>query len=67
MQAGVQLRVGDAVLLEITSFATPCPKLEPYLLEIMRVSQEQHPGWGRPYCKVLQTGTVRIGDAVSIV
>jgi MOSC domain-containing protein YiiM len=66
LQAGTQLQVGE-VLLEIVSFATPCPKLKPYLTDIMAVSQEQRPGWGRPYCKVLQTGTVRIGDEVSVI
>ncbi|MBN2501335.1 MAG: VOC family protein [Anaerolineales bacterium] len=32
----------------------------------MRVSHKEHPGWGRPYCKVLQTGTIKIGDAVRV-
>ena len=67
MTAGTKLQVGEEVVLEITSFATPCSKLEPYLSEIMRVSQSEHPGWGRPYCKVLQPGTVRIGDNVRIL
>lgn len=66
MQPGVQIQVGEEVLLAVVSFATPCPKLEPYLNDIMRVSQDEHPGWGRPYCKVLRTGTVKIGDAVVI-
>jgi MOSC domain-containing protein YiiM len=66
LQAGTQLQVGE-VVLEIVSFATPCPKLKPYLTDIMAVSQEQRPGWGRPYCKVLQTGTVRIGDEVRVI
>lgn len=67
MQPGVQIAVGAQVLLEVVSFATPCPKLEPFLNEIMVVSQEERPGWGRPYCKVLRTGTVRIGDAVKVL
>ena len=67
LQAGTRLQVGEEVRLEIVSFATPCPKLQPFLTDIMAVSQEQRPGWGRPYCKVLQTGTVRIGDAVRII
>lgn len=67
MVAGTQLKVGDEVVLEIVSFATPCAKLEPFLNDIWRVSDEKLPGWGRPYCKVLQTGTVKIGDVVTIL
>ena len=66
MMVGTQITVGEDVLLEITSFATPCDKLKPYLNDIMAVSHKDRPGWGRPYCKVLKTGTVKIGDAVEI-
>ena len=66
MVVGTRLKVGKEVVLEITSFATPCDKLKPYLNDIMAVSQKDRPGWGRPYCKVLQTGTVKIGDEVDI-
>lgn len=66
LTTGTKLMLGDAVVLEVTSFATPCSKLEPYLTDIWRVSHTGHPGWGRPYCKVLQTGTVKIGDSVKI-
>jgi MOSC domain-containing protein YiiM len=67
MQPGLQIQVGEEVLLEVVSFAAPCPKIDPYLKDMMRVSQEELPGWGRPYCKVLQTGTVTIGDTVTLL
>jgi MOSC domain-containing protein YiiM len=67
MAIGTKLKIGDTVMVEITGFATPCSKLEPYLHDIMRVSHKEHPGWGRPYCKVLQTGTIRVGDVVEII
>lgn len=67
MVVGTRLKVGEEVILEITSFATPCKKLEPYLNDIMAVSQKDRPGWGRPYCKVLQTGSVKIGNTVEIL
>ncbi|MBN2046486.1 MAG: MOSC domain-containing protein [Anaerolineaceae bacterium] len=69
MQPGTRLKVGDEVVLELTQFATPCPKLNPYLKdeEIDQVSAEKHPGWARPYAKVIQSGTVRTGDAVEII
>ena len=67
MQPGLHIQIGKKVLLEVTSFATPCIKIEPYLNDIMRVSQKKHPGWGRPYCKVLRTGSVKIGDVVTLL
>lgn len=67
MLPGLHIHIGEEVLLEVVSFATPCIKLEPYLNDIMRVSQEEHPGWGRPYCKVLRTGSVKIGDVVTLL
>ena len=67
MQPGLHIEIGEEVLLEVTSFATPCYKIEPYLNDIMRVSQEDLPGWGRPYCKVLKTGSVNIGDVVTLL
>ena len=67
IKMGTKFKIGDEVLLEVTSFAAPCSKLEPYLNDILRVSHARFPGWGRPYCRVLQTGTVQIGDTVKII
>jgi len=64
---GVKLQVGAEVLLEIVSYAAPCEKISNFLNDISVVSQKTNPGWARPYCKVLRTGTVNIGDEITLV
>jgi MOSC domain-containing protein YiiM len=57
-----------SVLLELTSYASPCANLRPYFSDgrFARVSEKQHPGWSRVYARVLRPGTVKIGDPVAI-
>lgn len=31
-----------------------------------RISQKKHPGWSRVYARVLQVGTIKIGDSVTL-
>ena len=66
MVPGVRLSLGDNVEIEITSYASPCPKIASSFAEgqIQRMSQKQRPGWARLYARVLAPGTVRIGDEV---
>lgn len=66
---GVRLRLGPEVLAKITSYAIPCSKLVPYFKDgdIQRVSQEENPGWARPYASVLETGRIMVGDVVEVV
>jgi MOSC domain-containing protein YiiM len=63
---GVRLSLGDEVVVEITSYASPCQKIVSSFAEgqIQRMSQEQHPGWARLYARVLSPGTIRVGDGV---
>jgi MOSC domain-containing protein YiiM len=65
LHLGSQLKIGDEVLLEIDTFAPPCGKLRRFLKDFNHISEERHPGWVRPYCKVLQTGTVRIASSTA--
>jgi MOSC domain-containing protein YiiM len=67
LHLGSKLKIGDEVVLEIDTFAPPCGKLRRFLKDFKRISEDLHPGWARPYCKVLQTGTVRIGDTVTLL
>jgi MOSC domain-containing protein YiiM len=62
---GVQLSVGD-VCLELTRFASPCPKIAGSFRDdrFDRVSERVHPGWSRVCAKVLVEGRVRVGDIV---
>jgi MOSC domain-containing protein YiiM len=66
---GAHLQIGEDVLVEITSYTTPCASLVDCFTggEISRVLQEKHPGWSRLYVKVLQEGEIRVGDPVWLV
>jgi MOSC domain-containing protein YiiM len=63
---GARLQLGDEVIIEITTYTTPCPKLKTSFAggQFGRMSQEQHPGWARLYARVLSPGTIRTGDEV---
>jgi MOSC domain-containing protein YiiM len=66
---GSRLLVGDAVLLEVTRYTSPCVNIAPVFRErdYARVSQKRHPGWSRVYARVLTEGSVREGDPVRIL
>jgi MOSC domain-containing protein YiiM len=66
---GTRLRIGDAVLLELTRPATPCSNIAGSFAEerISRVSHKTEPGWSRWCARTLQEGEIRIGDAVTLV
>jgi MOSC domain-containing protein YiiM len=65
---GARLYLGDAVILEITRYTTPCNNLIPYFVggDYSRVAQKRYPGWSRLYARVLQTGVLQVGDRVRI-
>ncbi|MDP1890570.1 MAG: MOSC domain-containing protein [Gemmatimonadaceae bacterium] len=62
---GVQLRAGG-VTMEITAYASPCKSIRPSFSDenSNRISQDLHPGWSRVYARVVDTGDLRVGDAV---
>ncbi|MHB0961621.1 MAG: MOSC domain-containing protein [Gemmatimonadaceae bacterium] len=62
---GLQLRAGG-VTLEITAFASPCKSIRPSFADenSNRISQQLHPGWSRVYARVVESGALRVGDAV---
>ena len=63
---GARLHLGEEVAIEITSYASPCPKIAGSFAggQIRRMSHNQHPGWARLYARVLSPGAIRIGDEV---
>ena len=67
MTPGVRVDVGE-VSLELTSYADPCRNIVHAFLQgqILRVSARRHPGWSRVYARVLEEGTVAVGDTVTI-
>lgn len=69
LEVGTQLRIGDELHLEITSYATPCSNIKGSFADesFKRISQKVNPGTSRVYARVLASGRVRPGDRVEIV
>jgi MOSC domain-containing protein YiiM len=65
---GTRLRLGEEVVIEITLYTTPCPKIAASFAEgrIRRIAQEAHPGWSRVYARVLSAGRIGVGDRVRV-
>ena len=65
---GVRLQIGDACVLEITSFTAPCRTIRHAFSDgdSGRIAQDRHPGWSRVYARVVQPGTVRTGDPITL-
>ena len=63
---GVRLRIGQAVELEITSYASPCKSIRDSFVDgqIVRMLEKSNPGFSRVYARVLSAGWVETGDAV---
>ena len=66
---GTQLRLGEAVLIEITGYTAPCYKIEANFSDgdFNRINQKIHPGWSRAYARVLEGGPLLPGDAVELL
>lgn len=66
---GVRLSIGDEILIEVTSYTVPCRTIAGSFIEgnFKRLSQKLYPGQSRVYTRVLSTGTIKVGDRVSIV
>lgn len=66
---GVRLRIGPEVLLEVTSFTSPCKTIRRSFIDgrFVRISQKVHPGWSRVYARVVAEGDVRLGDSIEIL
>jgi len=69
VEPGVRLSLGEAVLLEVTRYTSPCFNIKAAFVdgEYARVSQKRHPGWSRIYTRVLREGTIRTGDPARLV
>jgi MOSC domain-containing protein YiiM len=65
---GVQLRIGDEVVLEIASFTSPCKTIKASFIDgrFVRIAQKVHPGWSRVYARVISEGHIRSGDTVQV-
>lgn len=66
---GRRLLLGDHVLVEVTSYTTPCRTIMRAFRDgaYGRVSQARHPGWSRVYARVLVEGVIATGDRVRLL
>ncbi len=66
---GARLRLGDEVLVEVTSYTQPCWKNAGWFADgdFNRINQQTHPGCSRVYARVLEEGLLRRGDAVELL
>ncbi len=65
---GQKLSLGEEVLIEITSYTTPCNSIPESFVggAYQRISQRLHPGYSRVYARVLRPGRIRIGQLVRL-
>ena len=65
---GRQLLLGSEVLIEVTTYASPCVKNARWFKNgyFARISQDLYPGFSRVYARVLSEGTIRTGDVVTL-
>jgi MOSC domain-containing protein YiiM len=66
---GLCLRLGDDVLIEVTTYTAPCFKIRASFRDRdeARVSQKRHPGHSRVYARVLREGSIATGDPVRLL
>lgn len=63
---GARLELGDAVVIEVTRYTSPCLTIKKSFRDgdYSRVSQKKHPGSSRVYARVIRTGAIKQGDPV---
>ena len=66
---GARLLLGDTVLLQVTSYTSPCRTISQVFSDgqFSRVSQKHRPGWSRVYARVLLEGVIYPNDPVRLV
>jgi MOSC domain-containing protein YiiM len=69
LRPGVCLQLGDEVLVQVSSYTTPCKNIKESFEngEFVRISQKLHPGESRLYVRVLRTGLLSVGQPVRVV
>jgi MOSC domain-containing protein YiiM len=66
---GCRLSLGDEVVIELTSYASPCRNIRGSFGDgkFKRVSQKQHAGESRLYARVIRTGRLAVGQQVRLL
>jgi MOSC domain-containing protein YiiM len=66
---GHRLALGDEVIIELTSYTTPCRNIGGSFSDgkFKRVSQKEHAGESRLYARVVRTGRLAVGQPVRVL
>ena len=66
---GTRLALGDEVLVEISSYTTPCRTIAASFAggEYQRIAHKRRPGQSRLYARVLKTGRLAVGQTVRVL
>jgi MOSC domain-containing protein YiiM len=69
LEPGSRLALGEEVLIEVSSYDSPCPTIAGSFVDgtFKRISQKLHPGWSRLYARVLKTGRLATGQSVRVL
>lgn len=69
LQPGARLALGDEVVIEISSYTSPCKHIAASFHdgEFKRISQKVHPGDSRLYARILRTGRLAVGQEVRLL
>jgi MOSC domain-containing protein YiiM len=69
MSPGQRLVLGEDVVIEITTYTSPCNSIEKVFADgkYQRISQKVHPGYSRVYARVLRPGHLAVGQTVRLL
>lgn len=69
LEPGARLALGAEVVIEISSYTSPCKKIAASFAagEFKRISQKVHPGASRLYARILRTGRLSVGQTLSLL
>ncbi|MGB8509010.1 MAG: MOSC domain-containing protein [Pyrinomonadaceae bacterium] len=69
LKPGCRLSVGEEVILEISSYTTPCQTIAASFInrQFRRINQKERPGDSRLYTRVLRTGLLSVGQKILLM
>lgn len=69
LELGSRLALGDEVIIEISSYTSPCQTIAGSFIggKFKRISQKKHPGESRLYARVIQIGRLEVGQTVRVL
>ena len=66
---GRRFRLGADIVIVTTDFAQPCKTIRDSFIDFNfnRINELKHPGWSRIYARVLETGSITVGDSIILL